>query len=118
MNAMKLTGVLLSGLSLVALAGCNESNAENARGYSSAKGREVCTEERVTVQKPRKDKDRVLGTVAGAVVGGVVGDKLGGDAATVGGAVAGGYAGNRVQKNMQDDKTETVIERKCRIVYD
>jgi uncharacterized protein YcfJ len=129
MKNIKITGVLVAGVSMLLLAACNEDNTMAAQSASAqtvvaAKTpREVCTEETVTRQKPVKDKDRVLGTIAGAVVGGVVGDKVGGngkgdDIATVGGAVAGGYAGNRVQKSMQKSATETVTETKCRTVYE
>jgi uncharacterized protein YcfJ len=129
MNTIKLTGLLLGSVSLLALSACNESEAEMAQARSAqtvavAKTpREVCTEETVTRQKPVKDKDRVLGTIAGAVVGGVVGNKVGGkgtseDVGTVAGAVAGGYAGNRVQKSVQKNATETVTETKCRTVYE
>lgn len=126
MNATKIAGVLLGGLSLAALAGCNETNAQVApvaatSSVSKKPQREVCTDEVITTEKPSKDKDRVLGTVAGALVGGVVGNKVGGkgtseDVGTVAGAVAGGYAGNRVQKSMQDGRTETTTRRTCRMV--
>jgi uncharacterized protein YcfJ len=128
MNNFKMTSVLLGGMSLLLLGACKDdatmAQAASAQTVASAKvPREVCTEETVTRQKPAKDKDRVLGTIAGAVVGGVVGDKVGGngkgdDVATVGGAVAGGYAGNRVQKSMQKNNTETITETKCRTVYE
>ena len=122
----KLAGLILSGLSLALLAGCNEeAQADSASaGSATAKvGREVCTEKTVTTEKEAKDKHRVLGTVAGAVVGGVVGNEVGGkgtsqDVATVAGAAAGGYAGNRVQKSMQDGNTEETTKVECRTVYD
>lgn len=121
----KLTGLLLGG-ALLALAACNESDSSVAQANADNDARvprEVCTEEVVTREKPVKDKDRVLGTVAGAVVGGVVGNEVGGkgssgDIATVGGAVAGGYAGNRIQKSVQENATEKTTERVCRTVYD
>jgi uncharacterized protein YcfJ len=127
MKAIKLAGLVLSGLSLAALSACNESEAQVASGaaanttVAAKKQREVCTDEVVTTEKPSGDKNRVIGTVAGALVGGVVGNKVGGkgtseDIATVGGAVAGGYAGNRVQKSMQDNRTETTVKRTCRMV--
>jgi uncharacterized protein YcfJ len=127
-STIRMAGILLSGMSLALLGGCNESAAEVAQAtatHATAKKvpREVCTDEVVTVQKPVKDKDRILGTVAGAVVGGVVGNEVGGkgtkgDVATVGGAVAGGYAGNRIQKSVQKSATETTTKRVCKTVYE
>jgi len=123
MNATKLTGLLVGGISLALLAGCNETEPQVTQVSAGKTPREVCTEEVVTTQKPVKDKDRVLGTIAGAVVGGVVGHEVGGkgtsqDVATIGGAAAGGYAGNRVQKSVQKSATETTTERVCRTVYE
>jgi len=123
MNAIRLPGLLLGGISLVLLAGCNETDAKSAQTNATKASHEVCTDQVVTTQKTVKDKDRVLGTVAGAIVGGVVGHEVGGkgtsqDVATVGGAVVGGYAGNRVQKSVQDNATETTTERVCETVYE
>lgn len=123
MNATGLTALLVGGMSLALLAACNETGAEIAQVDAKRTPREVCTEQVVTRQKPAKDKDRVLGTLAGAVVGGVVGHEVGGkgtsqDVATIGGAAAGGYAGNRVQKSMQKGATEETTERVCRTVYE
>jgi len=124
MNAVKQTSVLLGGVCLVLLGACNEdSGATVSQASASKTPREECTEQTVTRQKPVKDENRVLGTVAGAVVGGVVGNEVGGkgtsgDVATVAGAAAGGYAGNRVQKSVQDNATEQTTERVCRTVYD
>lgn len=123
MNTGKWSTVLLGGASLALLAACNESEADVARNTAASAPREVCTEQVVTRQKPTKDEDRVLGTVAGALVGGVVGREIGGsgtgrDVATVGGAVAGGYAGNRVQKSVQRNNTEQTTEVVCRTVTD
>lgn len=134
MNSTKPISLLLAGMSLVLLAACNESEAEVAQAraadvthvshVSAAKTpHEVCTEQTVTTQKPVKDKDRILGTVAGAVVGGVVGNEVGGhgtsgDVATVAGAAAGGYAGNRVQKSVQKSATETSTKTVCHTAYD
>jgi uncharacterized protein YcfJ len=123
---------MVGGAAIAMLAACNDdtggtqANASQATAMqASAKKipREVCTETTVTRQKPVKDKDRVLGTLAGAVVGGVVGNKVGGkgtsqDIATIGGAAAGGYAGNRVQKSVQKGNTEEVTETTCRTVYE
>jgi uncharacterized protein YcfJ len=84
--------------------------------------REVCHDETVTRQKPVKDEKRVAGTAIGAVVGGVLGNQVGGGTgktiATAAGAVAGGYAGNKIQKEMQEGNTETIVEQRCEIVYD
>lgn len=84
--------------------------------------REVCEDVAVTRQKPVKDENRILGTVAGAVIGGVLGNQVGGGSgkklATVAGAAAGGYAGNTVQKNMQANDTATTMEQRCRTVND
>ncbi|HXC58919.1 MAG TPA: glycine zipper 2TM domain-containing protein [Steroidobacteraceae bacterium] len=127
MNKNRLASVLVAGASLALLAACNESKADAPQTTATASVKktphEVCTDEVVTTQKPVKDKDRVLGTLAGAVVGGVVGNKIGGhgtaqDIATVGGAAAGGYAGNRVQKSVQKGATEQTTQRVCHTEYD
>jgi uncharacterized protein YcfJ len=84
--------------------------------------RQECNDEAVTQQVPIKDEKRVTGTAVGAVIGGVLGNQVGsGDGkkiATAAGAVAGGYAGSKVQKNMQEGNTETVVEQRCGTVYD
>ena len=84
--------------------------------------RQDCNDQAVTQQVPIKDEKRVAGTAIGAVIGGVVGNQVGsGDGkkiATAAGAVAGGYAGNKVQKHMQENNTETVVENRCQTVYD
>ncbi len=84
--------------------------------------REVCQDVAVTRQKPVKDENRVLGTVAGAVVGGLLGNQVGGGSgkkiATVAGAAAGGYAGNKTQERMQGNDTYTTTETRCETVYD
>lgn len=124
MKATRLGCALLGYAALALLGACNEeAEADVARGSVANAPREVCTEKSVTTQKPVKDKDRVVGTVAGAVVGGVVGNEVGGkgtsqDIATVAGAAAGGYAGNRVQKSMQENATDTTTKVECRMVYD
>jgi uncharacterized protein YcfJ len=118
----KMLGVMLGSLPLVLVGACKDESA--AGGVTAGKtSHEVCTDKVVTRQKPVKDDNRVLGTVAGAVVGGVVGHEVGGkgtsqDVATGVGAVAGGYAGNRVQKSVQDNATEQTTERVCETVYD
>ena len=130
MNAARQTSVVLGGMSLLLLAVCNESEAQApvrtadvTHASTTKTPHEVCTEQTITTQKPVKDKNRVLGTVAGAVVGGVVGNEVGGkgtkgDVATVAGAAAGGYAGNRVQKSTQKSGTETTTKTVCHTVYD
>jgi uncharacterized protein YcfJ len=84
--------------------------------------REECSEVAVTRQAPVKDQKRIAGTAIGAVLGGVIGNQIGsGDGrkiATVAGAAAGGYAGNRVQQNIQQRNTTTVMETRCKTVYD
>jgi uncharacterized protein YcfJ len=76
----------------------------------------------VTRQKPVKDQDKVVGTVAGALIGGVLGNQVGAGSgktlATLAGAAAGGYAGNKVQGNMQANDTYTTTERRCHTVTD
>jgi uncharacterized protein YcfJ len=84
--------------------------------------REECTEQAVTRTAPVKDQKRIAGTVIGAVVGGVLGSQVGsGDGrkvATAAGAAAGGYAGNKVQQRAQQRDTTTVMETRCKTVYD
>lgn len=84
--------------------------------------REVCEQVTVTRQKPVKDQNQVLGSVAGAVIGGVLGNQVGGGTgkkiATVAGAAAGGYAGNKTQERMQQGNTYTTTEQRCETVYD
>lgn len=81
-----------------------------------------CHDETVVKQKPVKDQNRIAGKVTGAIIGGVlghqVGDGNGKKVATVAGAVAGGYAGDKVQKNMQQKDTYTVVEKRCKTVYE
>jgi uncharacterized protein YcfJ len=72
----------------------------------------------VQVERPKevKDEHKIAGTAIGAVAGGLLGNQVGGGSgkkiATVAGAVGGGYAGRKVQENQQN-KTETVTERRC-----
>ena len=84
--------------------------------------RQECNDEAVTRQVPVKDEKRIAGTAIGAVVGGVLGNQIGsGDGkkiATAAGAVAGGYAGSKTQKHLQENNTETVVEQRCKTVYD
>lgn len=82
--------------------------------------REVCEDVPVTRQKPVKDENRIVGTVAGALIGGVLGNQVGGGSgkkiATVAGAAGGGYAGNKIQQNMQANDTYTTVEKRCHSV--
>ncbi|HEY5849378.1 MAG TPA: glycine zipper 2TM domain-containing protein [Lysobacter sp.] len=72
----------------------------------------------VQVEKPKeiKDEHKIAGTAIGAVAGGLLGNQIGGGSgkkiATVAGAAGGAYAGRKVQENNQN-KTETVTERRC-----
>ncbi len=123
MNTIKLTTLISGGMCLLVLGACHSSASDVAQttaAPSAAKTpHEVCNDETVTTEKPVKDKDRVLGTVAGALVGGVVGHEVGGKGvATIGGAAAGGYAGNRVQKSVQDNATQETTKRVCHTVYE
>lgn len=127
MSITRTITILSGGLALAVLAACNESGAKVLEAKAITKvvrtPREECSNQTVTRQKPVKDDNRVLGTIAGAVVGGVVGHEVGGkgtsqDIATVGGAAAGGYAGNRIQKSVQKNATEQTTERVCETVYD
>jgi uncharacterized protein YcfJ len=72
----------------------------------------------VQVQRPKqiKDQHKIAGTAIGAVAGGLLGNQVGGGngkkLATAAGAVGGAFAGRKIQENQQN-KTETVIERRC-----
>src|SRR5688500_18698442 len=72
----------------------------------------------VQVQRPTqiKDQHKIAGTAIGAVAGGLLGNQVGGGngkkLATAAGAVGGAFAGRKIQENQQN-KTETVIERRC-----
>jgi uncharacterized protein YcfJ len=84
--------------------------------------RYVCNDKAVTQQVPVKDEKRIAGAAIGAVIGGVLGNQVGsGDGkklATAAGAVAGGYGGSKVQKHLQENNMETVVEERCGNVYD
>lgn len=84
--------------------------------------REQCEQVAVQKQAPVKDTNKLTGTIAGAVVGGLLGNQVGGGTgkkiATVAGAAAGGYAGNKIQDNMQKSDVTTVMETRCKTVYD
>ncbi|MGN7916951.1 glycine zipper 2TM domain-containing protein, partial [Lysobacter antibioticus] len=72
----------------------------------------------VEVQRPKqiKDQHKIAGTAIGAVAGGLLGNQVGGGSgkklATAAGAVGGAFAGRKIQENQQN-KMETVIERRC-----
>lgn len=72
----------------------------------------------VEVQRPKqiKDEHKIAGTALGAVAGGLLGNQVGGGkgkkVATAAGAVGGALVGRKIQENQQN-KTETVIERRC-----
>ena len=84
--------------------------------------REVCQDVQVTRQKPVKDENQIIGSVAGAVLGGVLGSQIGGGkgktVATVAGAAAGGYAGNKTQERIQANSTYVTTETRCETVTD
>jgi len=103
---------VLAAVAMVALAGPAMAWQSSS---SSTKGKR-CYD--VEVQKPKevKDQHKITGTVAGGVVGGLLGNQVGGGSgkkiATAAGAVGGAFAGRKIQENQQN-KTETVIERRC-----
>jgi uncharacterized protein YcfJ len=74
-----------------------------------------CWDEEVVVQADPRDDKAIAGTAAGAVIGGAVADKLGddNDLLTAAGAAAGAFFGRRAQKEFQENRTTTVIERRC-----
>lgn len=82
--------------------------------------REECRDETVTRKRKPDDQHQVAGTVIGAVAGGVIGNQIGGgrgrDLTTVAGAIGGGVAGKQIQKNQQNKRTVTTVERRCRTV--
>lgn len=84
--------------------------------------REECRDEAVTRKVEPEDSKQIAGTVIGAIAGGVVGNQVGGgrgrDLATVAGAIGGGAAGKNIQKQQQERRTVTTIERRCRTVND
>jgi uncharacterized protein YcfJ len=87
-----------------------------AIAQKSSSGQQRCYD--VEVQKPKevKDQHKITGTALGAVAGGLLGNQVGGGSgkkiATAAGAVGGAVAGRKIQENQQN-KTETVIERRC-----
>lgn len=79
---------------------------------------EECWDEEVTVTADPKDEHRIAGTAIGAVVGGAIGKDIGDrDITTAAGAAAGAVIGRkiqeRIQENRADERTTTVIERRC-----
>lgn len=101
------TGVLaLAALSFVAPAQTSKAPTKEPHCYD------------VQVEKPKevKDEHKIAGTAIGAVAGGLLGNQIGGGSgkkiATAAGAVGGGFAGRKIQENQQN-KTETVTERRC-----
>jgi uncharacterized protein YcfJ len=79
---------------------------------------EECWDEEVTVTADPKDQHRIAGTAIGAVVGGAIGKDVGDrDITTAAGAAAGAVIGRKIQERIQDNRadqrTTTVIERRC-----
>ena len=95
-------------------------SAANAAGQSSPSKSSTkqphCYDVQVERPKEVKDEHKVTGTALGAVAGGLLGHQVGGGSgktvATVAGAAGGAYAGRKIQENQQN-KTETVTERRC-----
>ena len=76
---------------------------------------EECWDEEVIVQADPKDDQAIAGTAAGALIGGALADRLGDDddLVTAAGAAAGAYIGRRAQREFQENRTTTTIERRC-----
>lgn len=109
----------MRNLTLITLAGAMLCVATAASAQSSTKssGKQPrCYD--VEVQRPKevKDEHKITGTALGAVAGGLLGNQVGGGSgkkiATAAGAVGGAVAGRKIQENQQN-KTETVVERRC-----
>jgi len=121
-----LAGLILGGVVVTAVGAYASTTSLNPwQDYAfdnKQVGRYVCNDESVTQQVPVKDEKRIAGATIGAVIGGVLGNQVGsGDGkklATAAGAVAGGYGGSKVQKHIQENNTETVLEERCVTVYD
>ncbi|MGJ7901047.1 glycine zipper 2TM domain-containing protein [Lysobacter sp. 1R34A] len=101
----------------VALMSCvMATGAASAQTKSKSRAQPRCYD--VEVQRPKqvKDQHKIAGTAIGAVAGGLLGNQVGGGSgkklATAAGAVGGAFAGRKIQENQQN-KTETVIERRC-----
>jgi uncharacterized protein YcfJ len=76
---------------------------------------EECWDEEVVVEADPRDDKAIAGTAAGAVIGGALADRLGDDddLVTAAGAAAGAFIGRRAQRKYQENRTTTVIERRC-----
>lgn len=76
---------------------------------------EECWDEEVEVQIDPRDDKAIAGTAAGALIGGAVADRLGddNDLVTAAGAAAGALLGRKAQRQLQENRTETRIERRC-----
>lgn len=113
MNA-KLNSVIAAALMSCVLV----TGAASAQTKSKAKPAKQPHCYDVEVQRPKqvKDKHKITGTALGAVAGGLLGNQVGGGSgkkiATAAGAVGGAVVGRKIQENQQN-KTETVIERRC-----
>ena len=133
MDKSMLIGLVTGAVAVTAIGGVAGFKAMKGPDYAevlSAKEvtekirtpREVCREVAETHQAPVKDPHRIAGTAIGAVLGGALGNQIGDGKgktiATVAGAAGGGYAGNRIQKNMQESRTETTMHTRCKTVYD
>jgi len=98
--------VLMSCVAATGVAGAQSKSKKTPRCYD------------VEVQRPKqiKDQHKIAGTAIGAVAGGLLGNQVGGGngkkLATAAGAVGGALAGRKIQEHQQN-KTETVIERRC-----
>ena len=83
---------------------------------SSTPSKQHCYDDEVQKPKEVKDEHKITGTVVGGLAGGLLGNQIGGGSgkkiATAAGAVGGAVAGRKVQENQQN-KTETVVERRC-----
>lgn len=112
---------LLALSTLVALAGCANSDTYSGDVYSANQAKTVQTVSYgiITATRPIKiqtSDDSVLGTIAGGVLGGVLGSAVGGgkgqDIATVAGAIGGAAAGKAAgDKLNQVDGVEIEIKK-------
>ncbi len=113
-------GVLALG-TLVALAGCANSDNFSGDVYTAQQAKTVQTVSYGTITSTRPVKiqdgeDSVLGTLAGGVLGGVLGSAVGGgkgqDIATVAGAIGGAAVGKAAgDKLNQVDGVELEIRK-------
>jgi len=74
-----------------------------------------CWEEEVEVPAEPRDQRAIAGTATGAILGGAIAKKLcdDNDLLTAAGAAAGAFAGRRLQREVQENNTTTVIETRC-----